>query len=52
MYTTLVNVTEDWYDSVDKGEYIGVVMLDLKKAFDTVSHDILVIKLSNYDISQ
>ena len=40
MYTALVNVTEDWYDSIDKGEY------------DTVSHDILVIKLSNYDISQ
>ena len=50
--TALVNVTEDWYDSIDKGEYIGVVMLDLKKAFDTVSHDILVKKLSNYDISQ
>ena len=40
--TTLVNVTEDWYDSIDNGEYIGVVMLELKKAFDTVSHDIFV----------
>ena len=27
-------------------------MLDLKKAFDTVSHNILVNKLRNYDISK
>ena len=33
------------------GSIIGVVMIDLKKTFDTVSHDISVKKLSNYDIS-
>ena len=30
-WTALVNFTEDWYDSIDEGEYAGVVMLDLKK---------------------
>ena len=50
--TALINVTEDWYTSIDNDEYVGVVMLDLKKAFDTVSHNILVNKLRNYDISK
>ena len=40
--TALIKVTEDCYTSIDNGEYVGGVMLDLKKAFDTVSHNVLV----------
>ena len=32
-------------EELAKGQYVGVVLVDLKKAFDTVYHDILLKKL-------
>ena len=39
--TALLNVTNDWY-SIDNGILNGVLFLGLKKAFDTVDHEILL----------
>ena len=48
--TSLLNITDDWFDAIDKGNVIGLVMLDLRKAFDTVHHEPLIDKLKLYDI--
>lgn len=37
-----LNVTDDWLNNIDQGNYIGLAMLDLQKAFDTVDHVILL----------
>ena len=48
----LLKNTDDWYSGLDLGKLVGLVFIDLKKAFDTVNHDILCHKLSYYGIQQ
>ena len=42
--TCLLRSTDDWYANMDKGRGTATVYIDLKKAFDTVDHDILLQK--------
>ena len=50
--TCLLKNTDDWYSGLDLGKLVGLVFIDLKKAFDTVDHDILCQKLNYCGIQQ
>ena len=43
--SALFDVTNDWCFNTDRGLINGVLFLDLKKAFNTVDHKILIQKL-------
>ncbi len=44
--TQLIEVMEDFTKMLDKGQSIDVIYLDFRKAFDSVPHERLLIKLA------
>ena len=47
----LINMTETWREHIEQGKLIGVIFLDFRKAFDSVSHQTLLMKLQAAGIS-
>ena len=43
---------DKWPEILDEGDSVDVIYLDLAKAFDTVPHQRLLIKLSGYGIGR
>ena len=46
--TALLEATNSWSVYIDNGLLNGVVFIDLKKAFDTIDHKIIVRKMSHF----
>ena len=48
--TALVKLINDWLSHIDKGNIVGAIFVDLKKAFDIVDHEMLLQKLALYSV--
>ena len=46
--TALLSLTEEWRKELDNHKVIGLVSMDLSKAFDTLPHYLIVSKLQQY----
>ena len=46
--TALMLMTERWLKAINDGNIVGTIMVDFRKAFDLVDHDLLLHKLSLY----
>lgn len=44
-------MTDDWLETMDQGLYTGAILLDLRKTFDMVNHNLLIAKLQIYGCS-
>ena len=49
--SALIQMCDDWSDNMDKGKLTVVVFLDIRKAFDSVDHSILLEKVQFYGIA-
>ena len=43
--TALIQMCDEWLENMDNGKVNGVVFLDIKKAFDSINHGILLNKM-------
>ena len=50
--TALIETVDNWSINIDNGLLNGVIFIDLKKAFDTIDHAILLRKLQIYSVDQ
>jgi retron-type reverse transcriptase len=50
--TALLKIIEDWKKALDENKYIAAILMDLSKAFDCLPHDLILLKLEAYGLSE
>ena len=45
-------MVEDWKKALDDNKFIAAILMDLSKAFDWLSHNLLMLKLEAYGLSE
>jgi retron-type reverse transcriptase len=46
----LLTALDSWMEAVDEGKYVGALLLDLSKAFDSVPHHLLLLELNKIGV--
>ena len=46
----LTRLVEEWRERLDNNYIVGAILMDLSKAFDCISHDLVIAKLVAYNI--
>ena len=49
---SLIKMIESWKKALDNNKNIGIIFMDLSKAFDTLNHDLLLAKLNAYGFTK
>ena len=49
---SLIIMIETWKEDLDKGNTVGVIIMDLSRAFDTINHGLLISKMKAYGFSK
>ncbi len=47
--STLTYLLETWREALDNKQYVGIVMMDLSKAFDCLPHNLIIRKMECYN---
>ena len=50
--STFLKIIEDWKQALDEKKYVAAILMDLSKAFDCLPHDLLLLKLKAYGVSE
>ena len=49
---TLGKKIEDWKKALDDNKFIAAILMDISKAFDCLPHNLLMLKLEAYGLSE